>query len=216
MDVAYRIEPDLGPDEFLDVLVRSTLAGRRPVHDAGTIRGMLRNADLIVTARVDDLLVGVSRAITDYSYCTYLSDLAVDRAYQRRGFGKALIRRTHEAAGLRTTLILLAAPQAAGYYPHIGMTRHESCWIIPRQSEDPSRCPGRTGSSLCPWHASKVSSPPTVGLSRAARSSPPARPPVAYPGLIRLPAVEYSGCLARSGPPGPSWSGAVTGTWHPG
>jgi GNAT superfamily N-acetyltransferase len=93
---------------------------------------MLANADVIVTARVDGLLVGVSRAITDFAYCTYLSDLAVDEAYQGRGIGRELLRRTHEAAGLHTSLVLLAAPKAEGYYPHVGMMRHGSCWTIPR------------------------------------------------------------------------------------
>lgn len=134
MTVSYQTEPDLSPDEFIDVLVRSTLAERRPVDDPETIRGMLRNADLIVTARVGERLVGVSRAITDFAFCTYLSDLAVDEAYQRRGIGRELIRRTHEAAGRNTTLILLAAPRAQSYYPHVGMTRHESCWILARES----------------------------------------------------------------------------------
>ena len=95
---------------------------------------MLRNADLIVTARVAGLLVGVSRAITDFAYCTYLSDLAVDVNFQGRGIGKELIRRTHLSAGLGTALILLSAPKAQTYYPHIGMTKHESCWVIPRQT----------------------------------------------------------------------------------
>src|SRR6476646_7585377 len=131
--VLYQLEPDLSPAEFIDVLVRSTLAERRPVHEADTVRGMLANADVIVTARTDGLLVGVSRAVTDFAYCTYLSDLAVDRRHQRQGIGRELIRRTHEAAGLHTTLILLAAPKAQSYYPHIGMNRHESCWTIARQ-----------------------------------------------------------------------------------
>jgi predicted N-acetyltransferase YhbS len=98
------------------------------------MEGMLRNADVIVAARAEKKLVGVSRAITDYHYCTYLSDLAVDEAFQRQGIGKALIRRTHEAAGLNTTLILLAAPKAAAYYPHIGFEPHPSCWVIRRQT----------------------------------------------------------------------------------
>jgi GNAT superfamily N-acetyltransferase len=131
--VTYRLEPDLALEEFIDVLMRSTLAERRPVHDYETIRAMLKNADLILTARLDGLLVGVSRAITDHAYCTYLSDLAVDERHQRQGIGRELIRRTHEAAGLHTTLILLAAPKAHSYYPHVGMTRHESCWVIARQ-----------------------------------------------------------------------------------
>ena len=133
MTTTYQREPDLAPEEFIDVLVRSTLAERRPVHDAGTIKAMLKNADLIVTARIDGLLVGVSRAITDFAFCTYLSDLAVDEKHQRKGIGQELIRRTHEAAGPNTTLILVAAPKAQAYYPHIGMTKHESCWIIPRE-----------------------------------------------------------------------------------
>jgi predicted N-acetyltransferase YhbS len=94
---------------------------------------MLRHADLLVTARVNGLLVGISRAITDFSFCTYLSDLAVDREYQGQGIGRSLIRRTHEAAGLGTSLILLAAPGARTYYPHVGMLPHDSCWIVPRQ-----------------------------------------------------------------------------------
>jgi predicted N-acetyltransferase YhbS len=134
-DVTYQVEPGLDATEFLEVLERSTLAERRPVDEPETIRAMLRNADVLVTARVDGRLVGVSRAITDFAYCTYLSDLAVDLAHQRQGIGRELIRRTHEAAGLGTTLILLAAPKAKTYYPHVGLAPHDSCWVIPRRLE---------------------------------------------------------------------------------
>ena len=134
MEVSYELEPNLSPDEFVDLLHRSTLAQRRPVDRPEIIQGMLDHADLIVTARIEGKLVGVSRAITDFHYCTYLSDLAVDVACQREGIGRELIRRTHEAAGLHTKLILLAAPKAETYYPHIGMTRHNSCWTIAPRS----------------------------------------------------------------------------------
>jgi GNAT superfamily N-acetyltransferase len=136
MDVIYQLEPELSAQEFIDVLRRSSLAERRPVDQLPVIEAMLKNADVIVTARIGGLLIGVSRAITDFAYCTYLSDLAVDEAFQRQGIGRELIRRTREAAGLGTTLILLAAPKAQSYYPHIGMARHESCWLIPRQEID--------------------------------------------------------------------------------
>ena len=132
--LTYQLEPNLTPAEFIDVLWRSTLAERRPVEEPERIAAMLAKADVIVTARAGALLVGVSRAITDFAYCTYLSDLAVDEAFQRRGIGRELIRRTHEAAGLATLLVLLAAPKARDYYPHIGMQSHDSCWLIPRQS----------------------------------------------------------------------------------
>jgi GNAT superfamily N-acetyltransferase len=134
MTIEYAIEPALSLAEFIDVLRRSTLAERRPVDEPTTIAGMLKHADIILTARAEGgILVGISRAITDFSYCTYLSDLAVDEAFQRQGIGRELIRRTHEAAGLGTTLILLAAPAAVNYYPHIGMTPHSSCWTIKRR-----------------------------------------------------------------------------------
>jgi GNAT superfamily N-acetyltransferase len=130
--VDYRIEPDLDPAEFIDALVRSTLGERRPIDRPDVIAAMLANADIVATARVVGRLVGVSRAISDFAYCTYLSDLAVDAAFQGRGIGRELIRRTHEAAGLRTDLILIAAPKARTYYPHIGMKPHDSCWVIGR------------------------------------------------------------------------------------
>lgn len=133
MKLTYQIEPTLSASEFVDVLKRSTLAERRPLREPGTIEAMLKNADLIVTARIDGQLVGISRAITDFAFCTYLSDLAVDEKFQRRGIGRELIRLTHEAAGFHTALILLAAPAAQSYYPHIGMAKHESCWYTPRQ-----------------------------------------------------------------------------------
>lgn len=131
--VVYRIEPRLTPEEFVDVLIRSTLGERRPIDKPGVIQAMLEHADVIATARTGSgLLVGVSRAISDFSYCTYLSDLGVDQAFQGLGIGRELIRQTHLAAGLSTTLILLAAPGARSYYPHIGMAPHDSCWLIHR------------------------------------------------------------------------------------
>ena len=128
-DYQFAFEPELEYAEFVDVLIRSSLAERRPVDDESRIRGMLRNADVIVTARsASGLLVGVARSITDFSYCTYLSDLAVDVDHQRRGIGKTLIDFSHEKAGVQTTLVLLSAPAAESYYPRIGLRSHHSCW----------------------------------------------------------------------------------------
>lgn len=132
-NVQYALEPDLSAEAFIGVLETSGLAARRPVADRRRIEAMLRHADIVVTARAEGRLVGVSRAIADFGFCCYLSDLAVDRAYQRRGIGKRLIERTWDAAGRDTTLILLAAPTAADYYPRIGMTRHDACFIHPRE-----------------------------------------------------------------------------------
>jgi ribosomal protein S18 acetylase RimI-like enzyme len=131
--IRYSSSDSLDAQQFIDVLKRSGLAERRPVDNLATIEGMLRGSSILITAWQDELLVGVSRAISDFSYCTYLSDLAVDVAYQKQGIGKELIRLTHEAAGPTSSLILLSAPAATGYYPRIGMAPHNSCWTLPRR-----------------------------------------------------------------------------------
>lgn len=129
--IAFAIEPQLDVTEFVDVLHRSTLAERRPVHDLERIAAMLRHADIIATARSQSgQLVGVARAISDFSYCTYLSDLAVDVACQRCGIGRRLIDVVRQTSGPQAKLILLAAPAAVDYYPAIGMSQHHSCWFF--------------------------------------------------------------------------------------
>lgn len=133
MTISYRFERDLDPAEFIDVLRRSGLAARRPVDEPERIARMLEQADLIVAARDEaGLLVGVARSLTDFSYCCYLSDLAVDADFQGRGIGRELIRRTREAAGRGVTLILLSAPGAMSYYPHIGLEKFDNCWGLRR------------------------------------------------------------------------------------
>lgn len=132
-EIVYAIEPELSADEFVGVLSRTSLGERRPIGDLARIKKMLQQADLIVTARSEGRLVGISRALTDYSFATYLSDLAVDEAFQGRGIGRKLIARTHAAAGQQTMLVLLAAPAAETYYPHVGLTPHHSCWYVPRR-----------------------------------------------------------------------------------
>ncbi len=133
MAVTYSLEPGLASEEFVDVLERSTLARRRPTDDAERARRMVRNADIVMCARDAGRLVGVARAITDFSYCCYLSDLAVDTAYQRAGIGSELMRRAHEAAGPETTLILLSAPGAMSYYARAGLDPIDNGWKIDRR-----------------------------------------------------------------------------------
>ena len=128
-EIIYARESVLDPDEFIDVLKRSTLAERRPVDDRERIELMCRNANLIVTARKNGLLVGIARSVTDFVYCTYLSDLAVDLAIQKQGVGTRLIKATKEHAP-QAKLILLSAPAAVNYYPKIGMKRHDNCFLL--------------------------------------------------------------------------------------
>jgi predicted N-acetyltransferase YhbS len=127
--ITYQVENNLSMEEFVQVLIRSTLGERRPVNDPERIKKMLEHGNLIITARDGEKLVGVARSLTDFSFCTYLSDLAVDEAYQKLGIGKELIRQTKQEAP-KAKLILLAAPKAINYYPKIGMSKWEHCFTL--------------------------------------------------------------------------------------
>jgi GNAT superfamily N-acetyltransferase len=129
MKIIYTVESSLDPIEFIDVLKRSTLGERRPIDDLERIKKMCANANLIITARFDGKLIGIARSITDFAYCTYLSDLAVDKEYQHKGIGKKLIEETKNQTP-QATLILLSAPAAIEYYPKIGMKKHNHCFIL--------------------------------------------------------------------------------------
>ena len=128
-DITYKVENNLEPVEFIDVLNRSTLGERRPVNDFNRIKKMCENANLIVTARLEEKLIGVARSITDFVYFTYLSDLVVDEAYQKKGIGKKLLEETKNQA-MQAKLILLSAPAAVNYYPKIGLKKHKHCFIL--------------------------------------------------------------------------------------
>lgn len=132
MAITYHVDRVLTSPEFIDLLVRSTLGERRPVDDAETVAGMVANADITVTAWDGETIVGVARSVTDFTYCCYLSDLAVDVAYQRQGIGVELMARTQALLGPVCKIILLAAPAAADYYGHVGFEHHSRCWILDR------------------------------------------------------------------------------------
>lgn len=133
-DICYRSNIKITVHDFVDLLKRSTLDERRPVDDPSRMQKMIDHANLIISAWSGDQLIGVSRALTDFSFCCYLSDLAVDVKYQRSGIGKELVRLTHEAAGSQTTLILLAAPAAIRYYPKMGMENSPNCFVLNRKN----------------------------------------------------------------------------------
>ena len=135
MPIEYRIGNQLDLDEVIELYRASTLGERRPVEERGRMAAMLANANLVVTAWDGPLLVGISRSLTDFAFATYLSDLAVRLSHQRHGIGKELMRITQRESGPKTTVILLAAPLAADYYPHVGFTQHNSAWVLPAGAE---------------------------------------------------------------------------------
>lgn len=129
MNIRYEINPKLTVDEFIDILHRSTLGLRRPLDNRADMQTMLELGNYYIVAYDNDKLVGLARAMTDFVYTTYLSDLAVDEAYQHQGIGKKLLFMMKEAIP-KAKLILLAAPAAETYYHKIGLERHNHCFII--------------------------------------------------------------------------------------
>lgn len=128
--ITYRLGNDLDLDQCIELYRASTLGERRPVDDRARMQAMIANANLVVTAWDGDLLVGISRAFTDFSYATYLADLAVRLSHQRRGIGRELIRETRRHGGPTAYVVLLAAPKAVDYYPRVGFDAHPSAWIL--------------------------------------------------------------------------------------
>lgn len=127
--ITYFLEKKLTPEAFRDILIDSGLGARRPIDDMARLRAMIENANLVLTARDAGKLVGIARSVTDFVYCTYLSDLAVHRSYQGGGIGTELIRLT-KLQTPEAKLILLSAPDAITYYPKIGMERHDFCFYV--------------------------------------------------------------------------------------
>lgn len=105
---------------------------RRPTQDLARIATMFAHANLVISARQGERLIGVARALTDFSYCCYLSDLAVAREFQRSGVGRELVRRVREQIGPQSMLLLLSAPEAMEYYPRLGFERVENAFLIRR------------------------------------------------------------------------------------
>jgi predicted N-acetyltransferase YhbS len=137
--IRHQYGNDLNLDQVIELYNASTLGERRPVDDRQVMSDMLRHANLVVTAWDGDLLVGIARTLTDFSYVGYLSDLAVRASHQRKGIGIQLVQKTREKMGPRSMLVLLAAPKAVEYYAKIGFAKHNSAWTLKAQDPFPIR-----------------------------------------------------------------------------
>ena len=120
-ETVYAVEHTVSVDEFRSLLIDSGLGVRRPVDDPARLESMLRNANFIVTARVNGVLVGIVRAVTDFVFCCYLSDLAVSKQAQGRRIGAHLIEETRKHMGPTVSVILSSVPESVGFYRSINM-----------------------------------------------------------------------------------------------
>lgn len=132
--ITYIENANIGPEQAIDLYIRSTLGERRPIDNVNTFTAMLANASLTISAWDGEKLVGISRCLTDFSYVAYLADLAVDEDYQREGIGKKLIAETNLRLGPDCMIVLLAAPKANAYYEHLGFEHNPRAWMLKKQS----------------------------------------------------------------------------------
>ena len=130
MNITYTTTQTITSNEFIDILTRSTLGERRPIDNEKCIQGMLDHADILALALDNGKIIGVARAVTDFNYACYLSDLAVDVDYQKMGIGEKLIATVQEKLEKSCKIILLSSPDAVGYYPKIGFSQHGSAWTL--------------------------------------------------------------------------------------
>ena len=130
LNVEYILNERISVADFICILQESGLSARRPIIDTDCLQGMLNHTNLMVSARQNDRLIGISRCLTDFHYACYCADLAVAVAFQKQGIGKKLMQETQNQLGPNCSIILLSAPNAVLYYPHIGFTQHQSAWTL--------------------------------------------------------------------------------------
>jgi ribosomal protein S18 acetylase RimI-like enzyme len=131
MVITYKINTKIEPHQLAEIFLVSGI--KRPVEDLSRLKNMLDNANLLITAWDGEKLVGVARAMTDYSFCCYLSDLAVDKDYQNKGIGHELVDEVQKQIGDECNIVLLAAPESIEYYPKIGFDKCVHAYYIPRK-----------------------------------------------------------------------------------
>lgn len=130
MAINYRADAVLNVHQVIELYKCSTLGERRPVNNPDVFQGMIDNANIIITAWDNEKLVGISRAMSDLVYVTYLADLVVHESYQQQGIGKQLIELTQAQTSPDCMMVLLAAPLANDYYPKLGFTHNPRAWML--------------------------------------------------------------------------------------
>jgi ribosomal protein S18 acetylase RimI-like enzyme len=130
LEITYKSDVTPTAEQVIELYDNAGLP--RPTNDKERIQKMYENSNLIVTAWDGELLVGVSRSITDWVWSCYLADLAIKSEYKKSGIGKKLIELTKERLGEQAVILLLSVPTAMEYYPKVGFLKEDRSFMIPR------------------------------------------------------------------------------------
>lgn len=117
----------LTTEEYIDFLKRTDLGSQYPKERfAERIERLLRNVSISLVAQNENgVIVGVLLGLTDFAYWLYVTDLGVDRAYEKQGIGTRLMKTAHEIAGGEKDIAvyLIANENAVPFYEKWGMKR---------------------------------------------------------------------------------------------
>ncbi len=127
--ISYEVEKNLSLADFIYLLNDSGLGKRRPMHDQELLNRMLVNSNLVIVAREGLEVLGVLRALTDFSYRTFIADLAVVSKRQGEGIGRGMLQFARTLAP-DARLILFSAENALGFYQKLGFHLHERCYQL--------------------------------------------------------------------------------------
>ena len=125
MGIEYK-EERLTAEEYIEFLSRTDLGSQYPKERfEQRIQKLVKNVSISLVARDGKKIAGVLFDLTDFCYWLYVTDLGVDRDYERQGIGTALIKKTHEIAGGEKdiALYLVANENAVPFYQKLGMTK---------------------------------------------------------------------------------------------
>lgn len=122
-------EERISAEEYIEFLKRTDLGSQYPKERFyERIPKLVKNVSISLVARNEDgLAVGILFGLTDFCYWLYITDLGVDRNYERRGIGRALMKKAHELAGGEKDIAvyLIANENAIPFYEKLGMKKSE-------------------------------------------------------------------------------------------
>jgi N-acetylglutamate synthase-like GNAT family acetyltransferase len=133
LNITYKTDTIPDVNQLIDLFNCSDYFPIKDKTDLGRIEKMFKNSNIVITAWENSTLIGLSRALSDFSYCCYLSDLCVRDEYKKNGIGKELVKLTKQIAGDECKLILQSSPNATNFYKNIGMENIDSAFIIQRK-----------------------------------------------------------------------------------
>ena len=118
-------EERISAEDYIDFMKRTDLGSQYPKERFfERIPKLVGNVSISLIARNEEgLAVGVLFGLTDFCYWLYITDLGVDRNYERQGIATRLVRAAHELAGGEKDIAvyLIANENAVPFYQKLGM-----------------------------------------------------------------------------------------------